>query len=47
MKEFTESEMIEFALFYAIALVDARVDDKSQPLASIEFENWKAKTGRN
>ena len=44
MKTYTESEMIAFALHYAIAIVNAGMDDKHQPLAEIELENWKNKT---
>ena len=46
MKEYTEDDMIIFALHFALACIDNRNNDKFPPSASIELETWKTKTGR-
>ena len=46
MKEYTEDDMIIFALNFGIKIIEARSTGKEMPSASIELEKWKTKTGR-
>ena len=46
MKEYTEDDMIIFALHFGLEIIEARSTGKEMPNASEEFEKWKTKTGR-
>ncbi len=46
MNEYTEQDMIYFALDFAIAIAQSKIDDSDIPNASDELKIWKTKNGK-
>jgi len=44
MENYTKSEMIVFALYFALACIEARSNKEPVPNASTVFEKWKIET---
>ena len=42
-KKYTEHDMILFALYYGVAIAEARLNDAPLPSAKEAFKDWKTK----